>query len=120
MRLRLTFQPLPGAPANALVAVVAAASSDTLDETALVPVVVEDRVAKEAVVAFRVGSAALGGGGGAGSCLASVICPGAGNGLALAVDVGSEIAANASMALTTRDPSARGVKSANLVMANPR
>ncbi|WP_458788968.1 hypothetical protein [Dyella jiangningensis] len=94
--------------------------SSTLDESVLVLVVVEDRDAKDAVVAFFVGSVALGGGGGAGSCLASDICSGAGDGLALAVDVGSEIAANASMALTTRDPRARGAKGANLVMANPR
>ncbi|AHX16221.1 hypothetical protein CH75_07015 [Dyella jiangningensis] len=91
-----------------------------MDESVLVLVVVEDRDAKDAVVAFFVGSVALGGGGGAGSCLASDICSGAGDGLALAVDVGSEIAANASMALTTRDPRARGAKGANLVMANPR
>jgi len=39
---------------------------------------------------------------------------------AWAVDVGSWIAANASMVLTTRDPSARDAKGANLVMAFPR
>ncbi|WP_201314701.1 hypothetical protein [Dyella sp. EPa41] len=107
----------PGAPANAFVGVTVAGARALAGAT-LRFADADVRVINEAAVAFLVGNAALGGGGGAGNCVASAVRRA--GGVALAVDVGSEIAANASMALTTRDPSARGAKGANLVMANPR